>query len=122
MGFQGIGKGKRFQSLCFVKTRDFAVHAAKIAFTYWQESAYQKNEAIPFGFGTWIENGEGFGHTFSACVKKSDGSIHFKFILADTPFIREVTLLQNGDFAEISIRQNVGFQPVDLYLIGKKTK
>ncbi|MBQ4618798.1 MAG: hypothetical protein IJB25_02815 [Clostridia bacterium] len=26
----GIGKGKRFQSLRFVKTRDFAVHAAKI--------------------------------------------------------------------------------------------
>ena len=51
---------------------------------------------------------------------QEDGSIRFKFILADTPFIREVTLLQNGDFAEISIRQNVGFQPVDLYLIGKK--
>ena len=26
----GIGKGKRFQSLRFVKTRDFAVHAAEI--------------------------------------------------------------------------------------------
>ncbi|MBQ3168539.1 MAG: hypothetical protein IJB99_02115, partial [Clostridia bacterium] len=96
--------------------------SAKLALSYWQESTYQKNEEIPFGFGTWIENGEGFKHTFSACVQQEDGSIRFKFILADTPFIREVTLLQNGDFAEISIRQNVGFQPVDLYLIGKKTK
>ena len=26
----GIGKGKRFQSLRFVKTRDLGVHAAKI--------------------------------------------------------------------------------------------
>lgn len=94
--------------------------SAKLTITYCQESAYQKNEEIPFGFGEWIENGEGFGHTFAACVQQEDGSIRFKFILADTPFIREVTLLQNGDFAEITLRQNVGFQPVDLYLIGKK--
>ena len=39
-------------------------------------------------------------------------------VLGSTP----ANLLQNGDFAEISIRQNVGFQPMDLYLIGKKTK
>ncbi|MBQ3232784.1 MAG: serine hydrolase [Clostridia bacterium] len=96
--------------------------SAKLTLTYWQENTYQKNEEIPFGFGEWIENGEGFKHTFAACAAQEDGSIRFKFILADTPFIREVTLLQNGDFAEISIRQNVGFQPMDLYLIGKKTK
>ena len=29
--------------------------SAKLTLTYWQESAYQKNEEIPFGFGEWIE-------------------------------------------------------------------
>ncbi|MBR3929089.1 MAG: serine hydrolase [Clostridia bacterium] len=95
-------------------------NSVKLALTYWQEQTYQKNEEIPFGIGQWIENGNGFGHTFAACAKNEDGSVHFKFILVETPFIREIKLAQHEKFAEIAVRQNVGFSPIDLNLIGKK--
>ncbi|MBQ1255653.1 MAG: serine hydrolase [Clostridia bacterium] len=100
----------------------FGEDRASVALTYWQESTYQKNEEIPFGFGTWIENGEKLSHTFGACTKQEDGSLLFKFVLAETPFIREITLVQHEDFAEFNVRQNVGFEQVNMYLIGKKIR
>ena len=98
----------------------FEEDKAKIAFTYLYETPYQKNEIIPFGYGKWIENGERLGHTFAACTQEEEGDIHFKFILAETPFIREVTLTQKKEFAEMKVKQNVGFDSVDMTLYGKK--
>lgn len=92
----------------------------RLAFTYYQENRYQKNEEIPFGIGNWIENGKGFGHTFAACVKAASGEVCFRFVLAETPFIRDVKMTQHGEFTELTVKQNVGFESVNMYMIGKK--
>jgi len=75
---------------------------------------------IPFGYGHWLEAGEKDYHTMGAYAENESGEIIFRFILVETPFIREIIYKPHGDFAEFTVRQNVGFFPINMYLIGKK--
>lgn len=99
---------------------EFLENSALLTINYWQESNYLKNEAIPAGYGAWKENGEGLSHTFCACVHKESGEIHFRNIVVETPFFRDIIIKQCGEFAEFTITQNVGFGENGAYVIGKK--